>query len=402
MISREDFVEIKALARAGMYQKDIAEQLGVSTKTVSRALKRGDAPKGEWQKRGTKLDAFRPRVDELMSRGVTNAMVVLREIQEAGYKGGVTMLRMYMQPKRMQSRASSRATVRFETKPGEQMQSDWGTQRTLINGVECQVQFCVNTLGYSRRFHFWCTNSQDAEHTYEGILRAFEYFGGIPTEVLVDNQKAAVLKPRGPFGESAVFHPRFVDLAALYGFEPRACRPYRARTKGKDERMVGYIKHNFFERYREFESLAHMNQLAERWLREEADRRFHRTVQEVVADRFERERPTLHPLPRRRYDTAYHEKRMVDASAYIEVRGSRYSVPGRLVLQEVMIRITLEDELLVYDGAAQEPAAVHRLAGRGGQQATVADHHKELWEKAMGDSTTVAARALTVYEEMLS
>jgi hypothetical protein len=93
---------------------------------------------------------------------------------------------------------------------------------------------------------------------------------------------------------------------------------------------------------------------------------------------------------------------MVDASAYIEVRGSRYSVPGRLVLQEVMIRITLEDELLVYEGAAQEPAAVHRLAGRGGQQATVADHHKELWEKAMGDSTEVAARALTVYEEMLS
>jgi len=405
VISREDFVEINALARAGVYQKDIAAQLGVSTKTVSRALQRGDAPKGEWKKRGTKLDAYHKQVDELMSLGVSNAMVVLREIQRAGYDGGITMLRMYMTPKRTLQRASTRATVRFETEPGRQMQSDWGTHRTVVKGIETVVHFCVNTLGYSRRFHFWCTTSQDAEHTYEGIVRAFEYFGGITEEVLVDNQKAAVLRPRGPAGEGAVFNPRFVDLAACYGFEPHACRPYRARTKGKDERMVGYVKHNFFERYREFESLTHMNQLAEQWLREEADRRFHRTVQEVVAERFERERPALQPLPKGRYDTAYQQMRMVDASAMIEVNGSRYSVPGRLAQQAVRIRITLDGELFVYEVSgteAMQPVAMHRLAGRGGMQVIVEEHHAELWSRAMGEKASVAARELTVYEEMLA
>jgi len=82
--------------------------------------------------------------------------------------------------------------------------------------------------------------------------------------VLVDNQKTAVIRHR--IGEAVKFNERFVDFAGHYGFVPRACRPYRARTKGKDERMVGYIKSHFFVRYREFESLVHMNELALGWL----------------------------------------------------------------------------------------------------------------------------------------
>jgi transposase len=127
--------------------------------------------------------------------------------------------------------------------------------------------------------------------------------------VLVDNQKAAVLDH--PRGGPARFHPRFVDLAGHYGFVPRPCRPARAQTKGKDERMVGYVKHHFFVRYRAFESWAHLNELAEQWLREEADQRYHGTVQEVVAARFAQEAPALCSLPRARYDTAYREIRLL-------------------------------------------------------------------------------------------
>ena len=107
-----------------------------------------------------------------------------------------------------------------------------------------------------------------AEHTYEGLVRSLEYFGGVPEEVLVDNQKSTVLLASN--SGHPRFNERFVDLAGHYGFSPRACRPYRAWTKGKDERMVGYVKGNFFVRYRAFESWAHLNQLAERWLAEEA------------------------------------------------------------------------------------------------------------------------------------
>lgn len=197
----------------------------------------------------------------------------------------------------------------------------------------------------------------DAEHTYEGLIRSFEYFEGVPQEMLVDNQKTAVLEHRA--GAAPQFNPRFVDLAGHYGFVPRACQPYRVRTKGKDERMVGYLKQHFFVRYRAFDSWPHLNQLAEQWLRTEADLRVHGTVKEVVTARFAREASTLQPLPNVRYDTAYTERRQVGWDAYIDVRGNRYSVPGHLAGQTVRVHIGLDDSLRVYANDAL--VAQHQL-----------------------------------------
>ena len=251
MLKKEDFAVIKTLNKRGIFIKDIAAELGVHPRTVSRALKKDEAPKPQRKRRGSQLDLYKPKIDKLLKENVWNAMVILREIQEEGYTGGVGLVRRYMQPKR--TLRTSRVTVRFETQPGEQLQSDWGEVTVEIDGKPTKVYFIVNELGYSRRFHFWCTSGLDAEHTYEGLIRSLEYFGGVTEEVLVDNQKSAVLRASNQ--GKPVFNERFLDLAAHYGFTPRACRPYRARTKGKDERMVGYIKHNFFQRYRSFESL---------------------------------------------------------------------------------------------------------------------------------------------------
>jgi len=171
MLSQEDYIVMKTLKQRGVYHKDIAEQLGVHPKTVSRALQRGGAPPRRRKKRKSKLDPYKAQIDQLLSEGVWNAIVILREIQAAGYDGGSTILRDYIAPKRVLRQ--SKATVRFETPPGRQMQSDWGAIISEIGGQATKVDFIVNTLGYSRRFHFWCTDSQDAEHTYEGIIRSF-------------------------------------------------------------------------------------------------------------------------------------------------------------------------------------------------------------------------------------
>lgn len=396
MLKKEDFAVIKALRQRGIYLEDIAADLGVHPKTVSRALKRDGAPEPRRPKRGSKLDPYTSVVDYLLSEGVWNAVVIWREIQTEGYSGGLTILREYIQPKR--ALRPNKATVRFETAPGEQLQSDWGEIVTLMAGQALKVHFIVNQLGYSRRFHFWCTDSEDAEHTYEGLIRSFEYFGGVPEEVLVDNQKSAVLEPRH-HDQPARFNERFLDLAAHYGFTPRACRPYRARTKGKDERMVGYLKQHFFVRYRAFESWAHLNQLAEVWLAEEADQRVHGTVKEVVAERFAREQPTLGPLPAQRYDTSYREPRRVAWDAYIEVRGNRYSVPADLAGQSVMIRLSLDGLLRVYRtpsfSADDPPVASHVLRSAEGGWVTVPEHHAALWQQTM----RVEQRPLQVYEE---
>jgi transposase len=390
MLRKEDFVVIQALAQRGVYQVDIAQHLGVHPKTVRRALQRGAGPVRSRQPRCSQLDPFKPVVDGLLHEGVWNAVVVWREIQARGYPGGLSILRDYIQPKR--ALRPGRATVRFETEPGRQLQSDWGEIWTEIAGVKTRVDFIVNQLGYSRRFHFWCTDSQDAEHTYEGLIRTFEHIGGVPAEVLVDNQKVAVLEHRT--GQAPRFTERYLDLACHYGFTPKACRPQRARTKGKDERMVGYIKHHFFVRYRSFESWAHLNQLAEQWLREEADVRVHGTLKEVVAERFERERPHLQALPSVRYDTAYQESRQVNWDGYVDVRGNRYSVPHDVAGQTVAIRITLNDELTIRHG--DRLVASHRLRSAREGWVTVPEHHAALWSETLG----VQQRSLVEYEEV--
>jgi transposase len=389
MIRKEDFAVINSLYQRGVFLKDIAQELGVHPKTVSRALKRNGAPDREREHISSKLDLYKPKIDQLLSKGVWNAIVILREIRAEGYTGGYTILLQYIAPKR--SLRPSKATVRFETEPGQQLQTDWGEIIVEIAGQPTKVYFSINTLGYSRRFHFWCTDSQDAEHTYEGLIRSFEYFGGVTSEVLVDNQKSAVLQASNQ--GSPRFNERFLDLAAYYGFTPRACRPYRARTKGKDERMVGYIKGNFFVRYQAFESWAHLNQLAERWLAEEADPRVHGTVKEVVAERFVREQPALGALPRQRYDTSYQELRRVAWDSYIDVRGNRYSVPAELVAQTVAVRISLDGALRVYHAEALVASHTLRKAQEG--WVTIPEHHTQLWQTTLN----VERRPLQAYEE---
>jgi transposase len=390
MLTKEDYAVIKALTKRGVYQKDIAAELGVHPKTIRRALQRGSAPQPVRPPRASKLDPFKPLVDQLLADGVWNAVVIFRELQAAGYTGRLTILRMYIAPKR--ALRPSRATVRFETEPGQQLQSDWGTITTEVAGQPTTVHFIVNQLAYSRRFHFWCATCEDAEHTYEGLIRSLEFFDGVPHEVLVDNQKVAVVHhpPRGP----VQFTARFFDLAQHYGFTPRACRPYRARTKGKDERMVGYIKQHFFVRYRRFDSWAHLNQLAEQWVREEADQRVHGTLKEVVADRFAREQPALQPLPLCRYDTSYYETRRVGWDGYIDVRGNRYSVPAALVGQVVVVRITLDDTLRVY--ANDQVVTTHQLQSSQAGWVTVPEHHACLWQSTL----QVEQRPLAVYAEV--
>jgi transposase len=393
MITKEDFAVIKALHKRGVYQKDIAAELGLHPRTVRRALKRAGAPEKKRQKRGSKLDPYKPKIDELLAAGVWNAMVIWRELQALGYEGEVTILRDYIRPKR--KLRSGKATVRFETEPGRQLQHDWANIVTMLGGQEVKVHFQVNTLGYARRFHVWACPCEDAEHTYEGLSRSFTYFGGVTAEVLVDNQKATVLTPGSP-RRNPQFNPRFLDMAAHYDFTARACRPYRARTKGKTERMVEYVKNNFFVRYREFESWAHLNQLLEHWLAAEADQRLHGTVKEVVAERFEREKPALRPWPQVPFDTGYWETRRVSWDAYVEVRGNRYSVPAQLAGQAVRIRLSLDGDLRIF--AEDQLVVRHRLQPAHQGWVTVPEHHAELWRTSL----QVERRTLEEYEEAAS
>jgi len=388
-------MEMKSQREAGVYIKDIASRNNVSPRTVSRALKRGGPPPGKRPKaRRSKLDPYKSFIDAEMDAGVWNSTVTLHKLRKMGYDGGETIIRDYMRPKRPLRK--SRATVRFETVPGAQMQSDWGQMFVRIAGIPATVHFCVNTLGCSRRMHFWITTCEDAEHTAEAQQKAFAHFGGVPHEVLVDNQKVAVVDHVvvGGRTQRLVFNERWLAFLSHYGTRGKACRPARPETKGKVERMVGYIKDNFFALHPEADSLSHYNQLAEDWLSEVADRRVHGTTGRVVSEMFAEEAPHLNTLPPVGFDTSYAEERLVAWDAFIDVRGNRYAVPDSLCGKRVQIRIGLDDSLRIFNSG--ELMATHALRPRHEGWVTVPGYHKNLWAAAL----SVEKRPLSVYEEV--
>ena len=129
MLRKEDFMMIQVLAQRGLYLCDIATQVGVHPRTVRRALARGGAPALRPNRRGSRLDPYRADIDRLLAEGVWNAVVIFRELQAKGYTGQLSILRDYIRPKR--ALRVRRATMRFETAPGQQLQSDWGEQARM-------------------------------------------------------------------------------------------------------------------------------------------------------------------------------------------------------------------------------------------------------------------------------
>jgi hypothetical protein len=159
--------------------------------------------------------------------------------------------------------------------------------------------------------------------------------------------------------------------------------------------MVGYVKQNFFTRYRQFDSFAHVNQLLTQWLENVADKRMLRQFRQTPEERFEQEKTTLSPLPSGDFDTSYFDIRQVAWDSYIEVRGNRYSVPQTYCGQPVTIRITLDEGLRIYSNDLL--VASHQLTTATSGWQRVAEHHQPLWQQVCG----VEHRPLSVYEELL-
>ena len=151
MLSREDFYMIKQMRQQGAYIVDIATQIGCSERTVRRYLKYPEPPARKTRHKMVKLKPFMDYIDMRLAENVWNSEVIFAEIKAMGYTGGRSMLRYYIQPKRKMR--PSKRTVRFETQPGYQLQHDWGEVEVEVAGQRCKVNFAVNTLGFSRRFH---------------------------------------------------------------------------------------------------------------------------------------------------------------------------------------------------------------------------------------------------------
>jgi transposase len=363
MQTPEEVAAMLRLKALGWGIRRISQELGCSHMTVRRYVAAGGYVPYRGRGRPRTLAGHEAWIEERFRRHGGNADVVRQELEaEKGIHISLRTLEREVAPFRAQLEAEARATVRFETPPGKQLQIDFGERRICIGGETIKVFLFVATLGYSRRIHVRAFRNERQESWFEGLESSFHHFGGVTQEVLLDNDRGLVSYHNRQTRE-VEFNAKFRVFARHWGFRPRACAPYRARTKGKDERGVGYVKKNAIAG-RSFESWASLEAHLDWWSREVADKRIHGTTGEVPAERFARaEAGTLKSAAAIPPFQAMRELiRKVQADCVIDVDGNAYSVPWRLIGETVQVVITAS--LLRIRHAGREVAVHDRRKGR--------------------------------------
>jgi transposase len=302
---------------------------------------------------------------------------VQRLLRERGIPVPLRTLQRVLMPHRRARRAAEVATVRYETAPGHQLQIDFGEKLVPIAGAVVRVHLFVAVLGYSRRLFVRASLSQRQDDWREGLAGALRHFGGVPRTVLLDNAGALVVG-RDRETNTARLHPAFAEFCRDWNVEARVCQPYRARTKGKTEAGVGYVKHNGLAAL-SFPSFAALESHLSGWIAD-ADCRIHGTTRERPLDRFDRdERATLRPLPANPLPPRQRRlSRKVAIDCFVDVDTVRYSVPHALVGRTLDVLVA-EDEVVIFDG--KTIVARHRRSQEPHTRVVIPSHFDGLWRR---------------------
>ena len=300
----------------------------------------------------------------------------------------------------------------FETEPGAQAQADWGQVRVLLGSQIVEVHIFVMTLGYSRRAWAEGYGHERMESLLAAHEHGFEHFGGVTREILYDRMRTVI---QGEREGTKRWNPTFQAFARHWGFEPRACRPYRAQTKGKVESGVKYVKRNFLPG-RVFRDLEDFNEQLAGWLAEVADLRIHGTTHELPIERFAREADLLaRTREQPSFLQAMRRERVVAEDWLVSIDANRYSVPWRLIGKTVQVVRVGASWQILHQG---ELVAEHpMLAGRHqlrvnpahGPGAVARNARKRFAEAPAAPAVDLKAHALlgvevrdlAVYDELL-
>lgn len=325
-------LEVEKLSKSA-----IARELGLDVKTVRRCLRQREwTPYRRDPRRHTLLAEhagfLRRRAPEVRY----SARILFQElVRHRGYRGSYDTVKRFVRPLREDLRVAERAAVRFETAPGLQSQIDWGQALVPFRSGRAVRHIFVLTLGFSRRAFYWVSRDEKLGTFLDAHERAFEHFGGRTREHLYDRPRTVCR----PVGDGSVeWNATFKSFAQYWGFEPRLCPPYRARTKGKVESGVKYFKGNFLPGRAFYDDLHLVEEMVE-WMDAIADRRVHGTTHERPIDRFQREKAFLVPTlgqPSFRLETRL--VRVVANDFLVSVDTNRYSVPFRLIGRTVEVQ----------------------------------------------------------------
>jgi transposase len=386
MLKWEEQMNIKFLVGQGHSIRQVAKLSGHARNTVRSVIRPGNRePKPESRGRKSKLVDFK---EYLRSRYLETGLSGVRlceEITKMGFSGSVSAVRRFLQTIEKNG-ISPKATVRFETPPGEQAQVDWAEIGYFLDeeGIKRKIYAFVMVLSYSRMLFIELVTDISTETLIKCHQKAFAYFGGYTRKILYDNMKQVRLS-------QTEWNPLFQDFLSHYGIVANTHRPYRARTKGKVERAVLYLRDSFIKG-REFENLADLRQQGFHWQEETANQRVHATTKEKPCELFKSEQ--LIPLGQvAEYRVAAKVSRKVSAEGFVHYAGSRYSVApqavGKTVLveqEEQTIRVKSDDLII----------AEHQVSARKNADVINAEHAAEMWKLSLGKTPVPNSRKLQI------
>jgi transposase len=288
MIDYETYCKIRDHRdRQGLTITQTARALGLHPETVSKWSRRERYEPRAPVKRGSQLDPYKGQIIRWLEAHPLSAQQVFQRLREDGYPGGLTIVNTYVRQIRPPKR---KAFLKLNFASGECAQVDWGEYGSIaVGSTRRRLSFFVMVLCYSRQMYVEFTVSQTMEHFLGCHERAFAVLG-VPTKIMVDNLKSAVL--RRLTGTAPVFNPRYVDYARHHSFEIVACNVAAGNEKGRVESGVGYVKKNFLNGA-EFTDFSAVNPAAQVWLNEIANVREHGETHQRPVDLFAEERGLL-------------------------------------------------------------------------------------------------------------
>jgi transposase len=402
VIDEEEFMDIRALHRQGLTYAEIGRLVGRDWRTVKRYLVEGAQPVYRRRRAPSVLDPFKPLVDQWLAREPRLLATRIHQdlVRDYGFEGSYQTVRRYVE--RSRPRPQPELERRFETAPGHQAQVDWSYEQplTTASGLELPLYCFHMVLGHSRDSFCRLVGSIDLVSFWACHRAAFAHFGGVPRELLYDRTKTVVRTHVGRerlSGERRL-HPEALASAHHYGFRIRLCRAYRAKTKGKVESDVPYVRERLL-RVHGFADYEQANRAWAQWNADVARRRVHGTHGEVVAVRAERDRAALLALPPEPYLVVERTQRTVARDGLFSFEGRRYQAPAARPGERVEL-VLGADELEVYSTGDGRLLCRHR---RGAPERVLPDPAAESVELAavLGalPEPDIHRRPLSVYDE---
>ena len=338
--------------------------LGELEKLVEESLPEKPPPQNR-----SSLEPYQELVSQLRKEGV-EVTAILQRLKERGYTGSYSSVRRYV---RKIETKQPEVMVRVECKPGEEAQVDFGYAGVMLDPATHQRRRAwafVMTLSWSRHQYVEFVFDQKLSTWLLLHRHAFEWFGGVPHRVVIDNLKAAIVK--ACFDEPVV-QQAYRECAEHYGFLIAPCRVATPRHKGKVESGVHYVKRNFLGG-RKPTTLTTANEDVRVWCNETAGRRIHGTTREQPLQRFTHsERHQLNCLPTAAYDLAIWKNATVGADGHITFENAYYSVPFRII-KGTKVRVRGGAQFVTIFTESHEALATHDRAQHPGQRLTHPDH----------------------------